>query len=185
MAFTASRIAQCVSASGWSSDEEVTTDARSLFDAHAHSLYRYLVRLTGDPDLAADGVQNTFLRVVEGRARRKIERAWLFTVATNVVLQELRGNRRHARLLEGNAQRIPTADPAPDPYEQMESRERHDRALRALSVLSDKERSAVLMREEGFSHKEIADAVGTTTASVGTLIARALLKFADAVGNEA
>jgi DNA-directed RNA polymerase specialized sigma24 family protein len=41
------------------------------------------------------------------------------------------------------------------------------------------------MREEGFSHKEIADAVGTTTGSVGTLIARALLKFADAVGGGA
>ena len=162
----------------------MTADTRSLFDAHAHALYRYLVRLTGDPDLAADGVQGTFLRVIEGKARRDIERAWLFTVATNLVLQELRGNRRRARLLEGNAQRLPTPDPQPDPLEQVESRERHDRAYRALSVLSDKERSAVLMREEGFSHKEIADAVGTTTGSVGTLIARALLKFADAVGSD-
>jgi DNA-directed RNA polymerase specialized sigma24 family protein len=57
--------------------------------------------------------------------------------------------------------------------------------VRALDALSDKERTAVLMREEGFSHKEIADAVGTTTGSVGTLIARALLKFADAVGGGA
>ena len=36
-----------------------------------------------------------------------------------------------------------------------------------------------------FQAKEIADAVGTTTGSVGTLIARALLKFADAVGGGA
>jgi len=36
----------------------------------------------------------------------------------------------------------------------------------------------LLMREEGFAHREIAEAVGTTTASVGTMIARALDKLA-------
>jgi RNA polymerase sigma factor (sigma-70 family) len=161
------------------------TDSERLFHAHAPALYRYLVRLTGDADLAADGVQSTFLRVIEGRARDGVERSWLFTVATNVVLQELRGTRRRARILEGNVGRLPTGDPQPNPLERLESQERHDRALRALAVLSDKERSAVLMREEGFSQKEIAQAVGTTTGSVGTLIARALLKFADAVGEDA
>jgi DNA-directed RNA polymerase specialized sigma24 family protein len=34
------------------------------------------------------------------------------------------------------------------------------------------------MREEGFAHREIAEAVGTTTGSVGTLIARALDRLA-------
>jgi RNA polymerase sigma factor (sigma-70 family) len=49
----------------------------------------------------------------------------------------------------------------------------------ALALLSDKERTALLMREEGFSHREIAQAVGTTTGSVGTLVARALARLAD------
>jgi DNA-directed RNA polymerase specialized sigma24 family protein len=35
------------------------------------------------------------------------------------------------------------------------------------------------MREEGFTHREIAEAVGTTTGSVGTLIARALDRLAE------
>ena len=35
------------------------------------------------------------------------------------------------------------------------------------------------MREEGFAHREIADAIGTTTGSVGTMIARALDKLAE------
>jgi RNA polymerase sigma factor (sigma-70 family) len=160
------------------------TDAQRLFDDHAAALYRYLVRLTGDPDLAADGVQGAFLRVIEGRAQRDIERAWLFKVATNLVLEELRANSRRARLAKDNVHRFPVGDMPPDPHERMESLERHERAFKALGVLSDKERSAVLMREEGFSHNEIANAVGTTTGSVGTLIARALLKFADAVGGD-
>jgi DNA-directed RNA polymerase specialized sigma24 family protein len=41
------------------------------------------------------------------------------------------------------------------------------------------------MREEGFTHREIADAVGTTTKSVGTLIARALDRMAGALAPEA
>jgi DNA-directed RNA polymerase specialized sigma24 family protein len=36
----------------------------------------------------------------------------------------------------------------------------------------------LLMREEGFSHREIADAVGTTTGSVGTMLVRALDRLA-------
>ena len=49
----------------------------------------------------------------------------------------------------------------------------------ALAKLSEKERTTLLMREEGFSHQEIAAAVGTTTKSVGTLIARSLDKLAN------
>jgi RNA polymerase sigma factor (sigma-70 family) len=159
-------------------------DAQRLFDDHAPALYRYLVRLSGDADLAADAVQGTFLRIIEGRAKRDVERAWLFKVATNLVIEELRGSSRRARLGRNNPERLPVGDMPPDPHERLESLERHDRALQALAALSDKERSAVLMREEGFSHSEIAEAVGTTTGSVGTLIARALLKFATAVGEE-
>ena len=40
------------------------------------------------------------------------------------------------------------------------------------------ERIALLMREEGFVHREIAEAIGTTTGSVGTLLARAIAKAA-------
>ena len=51
----------------------------------------------------------------------------------------------------------------------------------ALAGLSGKERMALLMREEGFAQREIAEAVGTTTGSVGTLIARALDKLAERI----
>jgi DNA-directed RNA polymerase specialized sigma24 family protein len=41
------------------------------------------------------------------------------------------------------------------------------------------------MREEGFSHREIAQAVGTTTGSVGTMVARALDKLSAALALDA
>jgi RNA polymerase sigma factor (sigma-70 family) len=157
-------------------------DVDELYAAHAPILYRYLVRLTGDADLAADGVQEAFVRLLQ-RRDRSIERAWLFRVATNVVLERLRSDGRHLRLLRSHADRAPMGDATIDPHERVEALERHEQARRALSSLSDKERSAVLMREEGFSHREIATALGTTTGSVGTLIARALLKFSEAIEN--
>lgn len=64
----------------------------------------------------------------------------------------------------------------------MERDEARRRVRDALAALSEKERIALLMREEGFKHREIAAAVGTTTASVGTLVARALTKLAGHLG---
>jgi RNA polymerase sigma factor (sigma-70 family) len=52
----------------------------------------------------------------------------------------------------------------------------------ALDELSAKERTALLMREEGFRHREIAEAIGTTTGSVGTLLSRAIRKAALRLG---
>ena len=48
----------------------------------------------------------------------------------------------------------------------------------ALDRLSGRDRTLLLMREEGFTHAEIAEAIGSTTKSVGTLLTRALLKSA-------
>jgi RNA polymerase sigma-70 factor (ECF subfamily) len=159
------------------------SDPERLFHAHASSLYRYLVRLTADSDVAADCVQDTFMRLLDGK-QASVERAWLFKVATNLAFEVRRTAERRQRLLRGADARIPIGDNAPTPLELVEAGERHERALRALAALNAKERSAVLMREEGFSHREIAEALGTTTGSVGTLIARALVKFADAAGME-
>ncbi|GAA4192729.1 sigma-70 family RNA polymerase sigma factor [Microbispora amethystogenes] len=73
-------------------DEELV---RALFDDHAGPLYGYVLRLTGDPGRAEDVVQETLLRawrnpgVLEGRPVR----AWLFTVARNIVVDQHRARR--------------------------------------------------------------------------------------------
>ena len=63
------------------------------------------------------------------------------------------------------------------PDEETERSERRRMVRAALDRLSLKERTVLLMREEGFAHHEIAEAVGTTTGSVGTMLARALRKL--------
>jgi RNA polymerase sigma factor (sigma-70 family) len=152
-----------------------------LFEEHHGSLHRYLTRLCGDADVAADAAQEVFVRLIERPPADGVQRAWLFKVGTNVVLEANRTRTRHARLLNGAASRAPMADPEPGAHERVESTDRHRAVRAALDALSAKERTALLMREEGFTHREIAETVGTTTGSVGTLLARALDKLAAAL----
>lgn len=79
--------------------DERTELLRALHDEHAPALWRYVVRLTGDTALADDVVQETLLRA--WRRPRLLDqsgasaRAWLFTVARNLVIDERRS--AHAR----------------------------------------------------------------------------------------
>jgi RNA polymerase sigma factor (sigma-70 family) len=148
-----------------------------LFERHHEALYRYLVRYSGDADLAADAAQEAFVRLLARPASEPVERAWLFTVGTNYVLEHRRTAARRFRLLGGRGERT-MGDAPRDPHTRVEADERRRAVTAALARLSDKERTAVLMREEGFSHREIADAIGTTTGSVGTLLARILARLA-------
>lgn len=157
-------------------------DATRLFQEHHHALCRYLLRFTGDADLASDAAQEAFVRLLEKPPREGSERAWLFRVATNVARESARARSRRWLLLVHSPARAPHGDPPAGPEAALESRERRDRVQRALLDLSSKERMALLMREEGFTQREIADAVGTTTKSVGTLIARSLEKLAPRLG---
>jgi RNA polymerase sigma factor (sigma-70 family) len=59
----------------------------------------------------------------------------------------------------------------------MESEETRLMVRKALDQLSERERTLLLMREEGFSHEEMAKATGTTTKSVGTMLVRAFRKL--------
>jgi RNA polymerase sigma-70 factor (ECF subfamily) len=148
-----------------------------LFLEHYDGLFRYLVRLTGDEDLAADAAQEAFVRLVERPPQDRNLRAWLYAVATNVVRDSARARARWLTLLMGSPDRAPMGDVGPLPDAAAEQAERQRAVRAALDRLNWKERTVLLMREEGFAHHEIADAVGTTTGSVGTMLARALRKL--------
>ena len=158
-----------------------TVDPATLYAAHHEALLRYLVRFTGDADDAADAAQETYLKLMANPpATDQNPRAWLFTVASNLVRDSWR-RRQSQKRLEEMAETDLMGQAAPEPDVQVERDDERRRARQALDRLSDKERTVLLMREEGFTHREIAEAVETTTKSVGTMIARALKKFSQAL----
>lgn len=157
-------------------------DAAGLYRAHAPALFRYLVRMTGEPSTAEDVLQDTFRRLLERPpGSRENLRGWLFAVATNRVRDLHRAAGRRRRRLEAVEGEATVGDPPPSPERALDALRARTRVRRALDALPERDRTVLLMREEGFTHREIAEAVGTTTGSVGTLIARALKRFAGAL----
>ena len=99
-------------------------------------------------------------------------------MATRIAVDDRRSYRRHEDLLRGAPERSGLGDPPDRPDEALARADLRRRVRAALDTLGEKERAVLLMREEGFTHREIAAAVGTTTGSVGTMIARSLRKLA-------
>src|SRR5215218_8284213 len=70
---------------------------RVLYDEHAAALWRYALRLTGDRARAEDVVQETLLRAWQHPEAvddaERSARAWLFTVARNMIIDERRSAR--------------------------------------------------------------------------------------------
>lgn len=158
-----------------------------LFRRHYPALFRYLVRLTGDADAAEDIAQEAFVRLLRRPLPEPEARPWLYTVATNLVRDQARKTVRRERILQA----IPAGPAlAPAPDEDVERRERVESVRAVLAQLPERDRTLLLMREEGFSYAEMARVVGVAPTSVGTLLARALRRFASAyetreVGDEA
>lgn len=155
-----------------------------VFAHHHEPLHRYLSRLTGDADLAADLAQEAFLRLLEQRPPPEEPRPWLFRVGTNLVRETGRRTQRHRVLDQDGRARGAHGDSPRSPASVVDRETARRRVRHALEALSEKERQALLMREEGFKHREIAEALGTTTGSIGTLLRRAIAKAAARLGTE-
>jgi RNA polymerase sigma-70 factor (ECF subfamily) len=150
-------------------------DPAAIYRSESDALFRYLVRLTGDSDLAADLLQETFLLLVRKPPTSSENlKGWLFRVATNRLRDHARKGKRRLALVTQGAGAEALGDPPPGPDEAVMVWEERGVVQRALDRLPLRDRTILLMREEGFRHREIAETVGTTTGSVGTLIARAL-----------
>lgn len=151
-----------------------------LFDQHFQRIARYLDRLTGDPDLASDLAQETFVRLYRRGALPDEPEAWLITVAMNL-FRNATTTRARRRLLLGRARgRAGLGDPPPSPDLGLEGERTRRRVRAALDRLPERERSLLLLRAEGYSYREMGRALGLNEASVGTLLARARERFREA-----
>jgi len=138
------------------------------------SLHRFVVRMTGDADVADDVVQEAFARLLQQDLPLDEAKPWLHVVATNLVRDGARNRQRRGRLLE---QTPPEPDRPEAPDARVERLERIARVRRALAELSERDAQMLLMREEGFRYAEIAEVLGVKSTSVGALVARALKRF--------
>jgi RNA polymerase sigma-70 factor (ECF subfamily) len=158
----------------------------ALFVRHREDLLRYVARYAGDADLAEDVVQETFVRLRERPPLHQLRlRGWLYTVATNLARDALAISRRRRQLECSAALDLPMPNAAPDPATAAELEDLRSRVREAMDSLTHEERTALLMYQEGFRHREIAEAVDKRTEAVGSMIVRAARKVAAAIRTEA
>ncbi|MEM6791725.1 MAG: sigma-70 family RNA polymerase sigma factor [Myxococcota bacterium] len=172
--------------------------ASEAFEAHRRGLAGHCYRMLGSVTEADDAVQETMLRAWRGRAGLAdgaAARGWLYRIATNVCLDQLRrGNRRELPVLEG---------PAGTPRDALSTKPRHHwlepvadaRALppthdveqalvqrqslrlafvAALQRLPPRQRAVLLLKDVlGFTAAEIALTLDTPTTAVNSALQRA------------
>jgi RNA polymerase sigma-70 factor (ECF subfamily) len=143
-------------------------DARAfavLVTTYETPVYNYIFRMIGDRTLAEDLTQDVFLRIhhgLPGFSLRCRFTTWLFQVAKNRVLDELRARERrpHPDALDDVAP-LEVVDAPPERVEMI------DAVWRAIGVLNPDLRMALLLRDiVGLSYAEIADSLEITLATV-------------------
>ncbi len=182
----------------------------SLVELLRGALYAHCYRMLGSVHDAEDAVQETLLRAwraigsFEGRSSL---RSWLYTIANNVCLTaiERRGKRalpvdlgpsaKHSVADDQPLTDVAWLEPFPDrnladassaPHARYEQRESVELAfVAALQHLPGNQRAALLMFDVlGFSAREVADVMHTSTASVNSALQRARKTVDDTLPGE-
>lgn len=149
----------------------------ALFETEFHRLFRYLDRLSGEPELAADLAQEAFVRLHRRGSMPDRPEVWLITVALNLFRNVKSTAARRRRLLTMARAEAVLADPMPTPDEAAEQTDCCGRVRAAIDSLPERERRLLLLRAEGYSYRDMASALELNEASIGTLLARAKRAF--------
>jgi RNA polymerase sigma-70 factor (ECF subfamily) len=175
-------------------------------EEHRAALTGYCYRMLGSPFEAEDAVQETMLRAwraldrYEGRSHL---RTWLFSIATNVCLDQLRGKGRRVLPVDLGRSWPATAEPryaAPehlwvepipdervlpdgDPAQVAAARDTIRLAfVAALQHLAPRQRAVLILRDVlGWRATEVAELLGTTVVSVKSTLQRARATLAERV----
>jgi RNA polymerase sigma factor (sigma-70 family) len=152
----------------------------ALYRSSRDDVYAYVMTLLRDRAAAEDVTALAFERAYRRRRtfdrRRGEERAWLFGIARNAALDELRRRRRLAHL---------AAEPADDdsPQASLTDDAAEVTVLRttvraALTTLSPREREVVALKfHAGLSNAELAKVIGVSESNAGTLLYRTMEKL--------
>ncbi len=154
------------------------------FRAHFTRIYRIMDRISGEPALAADLAQESFIRLYRRGEAPAAPAAWLISVAMNLFRNARSRRQRRAQLLTDARGEATLSDPAEAADATLAGEETRRRVRRALDRLPEREQQLLLLRAEGYAYREIAQALELNQTSVGTLLARARAAFREAYEDE-
>jgi RNA polymerase sigma-70 factor, ECF subfamily len=148
-----------------------------LYRTCRNDLYGYVFTLLRDRAAAEDVTAVAFERAYRRRRtfdrRRGEERAWLFGIARNAALDELRRRRRHAALVID-----PEDDQAAGPDDGAEVALRRTAVRTALAALPARDRELIALKfHAGLTNAELARVLGISESNAGTMLHRTMEKL--------
>ncbi|HSK14752.1 MAG TPA: RNA polymerase sigma factor [Gaiellaceae bacterium] len=139
---------------------------QAILEMYETAVFNYVLRMIGDRSLAEDLTQEIFFRVYQGLAGFSLRcrfTTWVFQIAKNRVLDELRARERRPQAVVA-LDDLPPLEVLDAPPEQGEA---IDAVWRAVAALNADLKMALLLRDVvGLSYTEIADALEITLATV-------------------
>ena len=152
-----------------------------LYRRHVRSIYAYCYARLGNHELAEDATSQAFVKALAALPRYRADsfRAWLFTIAHNVVI-DLYRSRPPAPLDE--AWDVPDSAWTPEEVAVLVEGRRSVRWL--LNQLSPDQRDVVALRLEGLTSPEIATVLGRRPGAVRALQHRAYRRLRDLLNSD-
>lgn len=157
---------------------DAEAEFESVFLQHYTRVYSVLFRLVGDPAEAEDLALETFWRLWQ-RPPAHYDNlfGWLYRVATHLGYNALRAARRRTQYEIEAGYKAMEVTSTSDPADQAERNAERQRARRVLQRMNARDAQLLILRNSGFSYKEIAAALRISPNSVGALLARAEDEF--------
>jgi RNA polymerase sigma factor (sigma-70 family) len=157
--------------------EAATSSFADLYRATFADVYAYVATIVIDRSAAEDVTAQAYERAYRKRRsfdpRRGSERAWIFGIARNAALDELRRRRRTATLVADPPDQVLVA------HDEVAVRRATVRA--ALEKLDPRDRELVALKFHGdLSNAEVAKVLGLSESNAGTRLHRAVTKLREA-----
>jgi RNA polymerase sigma-70 factor (ECF subfamily) len=170
-------VADPVSGAFTATSESPSEAFEALYRRSFGRVYGYVATLLRDraaaEEVTAQAFERAFRKRRTFRASRGTQEAWLFGIARNAALDELRRRKRRAAL-EAEPADVDTAGPG----EQAEDALRREVVRAAMARLEPRERELVALKfSGGLSNEEIARVVGISASNVGTRLHRTIEKL--------
>ena len=158
--------------------EEPAQAFELLYATYKGRLYSFLLRMVSEPELAEDLTHDVFakaLRMLPTLTTEHRVLPWLYRVANNAAIDQLRRRSRFSWLRIGSLHGTPSEPRAADEHGRIPEQAHVQSVLRTLPP----ENAAALLLHaiEGYSYKEIADIQGVSLTAVRSRIARARSAF--------
>ena len=158
---------------------------------HQQEVFAVAIRMLGNREEAQDVAQDVFVRAFRaiGSFRREAKLStWLVSITMNLCRNRRRWWARRKRVIaasldepvetEEGASGREIADPSPTPAETAEQRERQRQVAATLQILSEAERTVIVLRDlQGYSYEEIAQVLRCRVGTVKSRLSRARVQL--------